>query len=309
MKKNIYTQTVNKITVPDELLNSAIENIRNADNSADKVININKPKTKSKIFRLTGSVAAVLAVIIAFGAVFFPGTSGNSSFVLKANAAELSSETYIKVGNLEQSGQSTTFSINNDILYISDMSGQFNLDIQCEGDNIETITYTTDFDCGYFVVNTDDVGFISYAAPENSTKYGSADIGCPATAKSCVFDYNNQPASRWDKTVPEDGIDGTVPLCVIFCAENADRSKYIINIKEYSKLGNNYSEYKMLKGDYQEIINSYFDSIRADYLNSDAEIFKIDITATFADGTTETQTLQFRCEYDGEDTFLTAKIV
>lgn len=189
------------------------------------------------------------------------------------------------------------------------MSGQFNLDIQCEGDNIETITYTTDFDCGYFVVNKDDVGFISYAAPENSTKYGTGGNVYPVTAKSCVFDYNNQPAGRWNKPVPKDRIDGTVPLCVIFCAENADRSKYTINIKEYSKLGNKYSEQKILRGDYQEIINSYLDSIRADYLNSDAEIFKIDITATFSDGTSETQTLQFRCEYDGEDTFLTAKIV
>lgn len=305
MKKNIYTQTVNKITVPDELLNSAIENIRNANNSADKVININKPKTKSKIFRLTGSVAAVLAVIIAFGAVFFPGTSGNSSFVLKANAAELSSETYIKIGNLEQTSNGANFSVNDGIIEINNMSGQFNLDFQCIGDNIETITYETCFDCGYFVVNTDDVGFIKYSAADKS--YGYSGSSYSVLAKSCVFDYSNQPASRFDKPVPEDGVDASIPLNVLFHVKGTEH-QYTANINDFGDYSDGYNMF----GDYnegQDAVDKYIESILADYLNTNAENFKINVTATFADGTTQTQTLQFRCEYDGEDTFLTAKIV
>lgn len=304
MKKNIYTQTVSKIKVPDELLNSALENIRNADNVSDKIINISKPKTKSKIFKLTGSVAAVLAVVIAFGAVYFPGTAHNSSFVLKANAAELTSETYINIGNLEQTSKGAGFSVNEGIIEINNMSGQFNLDFQCIGDNIETITYTTCFDCGCFVVNTDDVGFIEYSASDKS--YGYSGTGYSVLAKSCVFDYDNQPASRWEAPVPEDGIDGSVPLNVVFDVTDTEH-KYTANINDFGDYSDGYNMF----GDYnegQDAVDKYIDSILADYLNTNAENFKIDVTATFTDGTTETQTLQFICENDGNDIYLNAKI-
>lgn len=305
MKKNVYTQTISKITVPDELLNSVVENIRNTNDVTDKVININKPKSKGKIFKLTGSVAAVLAVIIAFGAVYLPGTKGEASFVLKANAAELNRETYVWVGDLGINSIGAEFTINDNIIEISGMDGQFNLDIQCIGDNIETVTYTTDFDCGYFVVDTGDVGFIKYSAPENPKSYGFSGTGAyPITAKSCIFDYEHQPASRATEPIPDDGIDGTVPLCVLFHVEDT-KNKYAVNIKDYGGLNHDYD----IAGDDYKVVNSYLNSVLADYLNTDAENFKIDITATFTDGTTETQTLQFNCEDDGNNIYLTAKIV
>ena len=302
MSKNIYKETIESISVSDEALEKAIISARSY--RAEK--NTTKPKQKRVyMFRATSVIAASLVVIILFGVVFFPtGNSENSGngFVLRTNAAEITPESYVEIGELEGvtgGGHFKTHKhlgddgkivvVDNDVEVVS-LTREFNLAVNCSGENIESITYTANN--GYLICDPFYEGVVSFTelTDEEREVYNASQTTETESCKfasSCTFDYSNQPESRLDFEIPKDGVDGSFPLraAFIICGEE---NEYVTTTDENGIINE--------EGIYYQMFNDHADE------------FSIDVTANFANGTSSTKTLQLKCEYDGNNEYLTAKI-
>lgn len=284
MKDNLYTQSMKNIKAPHALVDDTITKLSGADIS-DEVITVEKPKHRA--IKFTSAVAAVLALIIGLSVIPFGGNSNapdsEHNFVITAGAAEITPETYISLGFLESSFESGTFSINQQTgeHIVLDAVKEFSVDIQCSGENIESITYTPNN--GFLQYSPDFDGLISYVELTNEERekyHAGASSNGSMQASSCTFDYYNQPRSLWDPEVtgfeiPEECIDGTVPL----------RVGYTISFEREANMVVPY-------------IDGFADSddIFVSEFNAHADEFSLDVTANFTDGTQVTKTLKFMCD-------------
>lgn len=296
MKNNLYTEEMKKIKAPDSLIDKTVKCMRSADNE-DVVAVMNKPKSKVRIFKFTSAIAAVLAVVIGFGAIHFAGENDERLFVLTANAAELTSEAYVEIGKLENVTSGSHYRI--DEMIMTDdgemivkkstplsVTQEFNLAVTCSGEDIESVTYTVNN--GYLTCDPSYEGLLSFTelTNEDQEKYGAWSSNDDyKLASSCTFGYNNQPASRLEFEVPEDGVDGSFPLRAAFTIFN-DNNEYVTSDD---------------KSDEDLLFYQMF--------NDHADEFSIDITVNYSDGLSSTQTLTFRCELtESENRTLMAKI-
>ena len=281
MKDNLYTKTMENITAPQKLVDNTIEQMREAGENST-VIAFEKPKRRA--LKFVSAVAAVLALIIGLSVIpFGDGIStpdNEHNFVLKVGAAEITPETYISLGNLEESDESALFRYMDENLKkvsVLELGREFNVDIQCTGENIESITYSVNN--GYLRYDPNFSGLIGHTevCEEVSSKYV---VHFPDSASSCTYDYNNQPRSFWDVDemgfeIPEDGIDGTVPLtmCVRFKFDEGEHV-YTLDDEDYVDL----------------------DDVVYNEFNAHSDEYSLDVTANFADGTQVTKTLKFMCD-------------
>ena len=280
MKNNLYTNKLSKITAPSELVNTAVKSLP-SDNIEYEVISFEKPKHRA--LKFTSAVAAVLALII--GLSFIPFGSSNTpdnehDFVIEVGAAEVKPDTYITLGNLEESNETGLYRYMDEALKkvsVLELGREFNVDIQCSGENIESITYTANN--GYLRYDPDFNGLIEFTEVSKniSDKY---TVSFPDSASSCTYDYNNQPRSFWDVDemgfeIPEDGFDGTVPLrmCVRFTFDEGEIVR-TLDDEDYTDL----------------------DDVVYNEFNTHADDFSLDVTANFTDGTQVTKTLKFMCD-------------
>ena len=295
MKKNLYTDGISNIKVSEEVLNAGIEAVKNY-NHEQIVVNINSTKPRKRYFKPIAAVAAVLAVAIATGTVLSIIGHKSNPFVLTAGATELNSETYIEVGNLDFISQTSNWggkecklqggkliSDKNEAYTLYWFEGEFNLGIQCKGENIESITYTVNN--GHFLVDDSYEGCISYSFSDSPEGYGT--INNMKLADTCTFAYNMQPQSRIDFEGPEGNVDGSYPLIVAFRAE--DTNNLYHNKPEKYTL-----EHKNKNADPIDYVN--YDLLATDLINSSPNEYSVDFTANFADGSTSTETIVFRCE-------------
>ena len=282
MKKNLYTQSVQNIKAPQELIENTLQQIKE-DNLTGNVVSFEKPK--HKVLKFTSAVAAVLALIIGLYFIPFGGSKPDNehNFVLTAGAAEITPDTYINAGLLESSFESGTFLIDQQTgeHIVLDTSKEFSVDIQCSGENIESVTYTANN--GYLQYHPYFDGLLSYVnlTDEEIEKYDAgASKNGSLQASSCTFDYNNQPRSLWDPEVtgfeiPEDGIDGTVPLRVAYTISFDKKERVVV-----------------------PCIDDFVDTDDVFYneFNAHSDEFSLDVTANFTDGTQVTKTLKFICD-------------
>ena len=295
MKKNLYTDGISKIKVSEEVINLGIEAVNNYNPEQD-VVNISSAKPKKRYFKPIAAAAAVLTVAVAGGTVLSIIGHKSNPFVLTAGATELNSETYIEVGNLDFISQSSNWGgrecklQDGKLIYDENeaptlywFEGEFNLGIQCKGENIESITYTVNN--GHFLVDDSYEGCISYSFSDSPEGYGT--INKMKLADTCTFAYNMQPQSRLDFEVPEGGVDGSYPLIVAFRAEDKD-NLYHNNPEKYTV------EHENKNADPLDYVN--YALLATDLINSSPNEYSVDFTANFADGSTSTQTIVFRCE-------------
>lgn len=280
MKDN-YKNAIRSITAPDSLIESAIENMQNTETEVCVA-----GKSKHTAIKFTSAVAAVLILIIGLSFIPFGGNKApdsEHSFVITAGAAEITPDTYISAGLLESSFESGTFLIDQQTgeHIVLDTSKEFSVDIQCSGENIESVTYTANN--GYLQYHPYFEGLLSYVnlTDEEIEKYDAgASKNGSLQASSCTFDYNNQPRSLWDPEVtgfeiPEDGIDGTVPLRVAYTI-SFDKEERVV----------------------APCIDDFADTDDVFYneFNAHADDYSLEVTANFTDGTQVTKTLKFMCD-------------
>ena len=299
MKKNLYTDGISKIKVSEKVLNAGIEAAKNYD-SEQTAVNINTAKPKKKYFKPIAATAAVLAVAVATATVLSIIGHKSNPFILTSGATELNSETYIEVGNLEFISQTSDwvgigtklqmtengFKVidnENGAYTLTWLEGEFNLGIQCKGENIESITYTVNN--GHFLVDDSYEGCISYNFSDSPEGYGT--INNMKLADTCTFAYNMQPQSRLDFEVPEGGVDGSYPLIVAFRAEDTD-NLYHNNPEKYTV------EHENKDANPLDYVN--YALLASDLINSSPNEYSVDFTANFADGSASTKTIVFRCK-------------
>ena len=280
MKNNPYTQALKNVTAPAYLVDETVNMLSKAE-SSNEVITFEKPK--SRALKITSAVAAVLALVI--GLSFIPfgnatATDSEHSFVLKVGAAEITPDTYITLGNLEANNETGLYRYMDEemrTVSVMELGREFNVDIQCSGENIESITYTANN--GYLRYDPDFSGLIGFTELGDDV-YSESVVSFWNSASSCTYDYDNQPRSFWDAEemgfeIPEDGFDGTVPLsmCVMFFFDEGELVR-TLDEEHYVDL----------------------DDVAYSEFNAHADEYSLDVTANFTDGTQVTKTLKFACD-------------
>ena len=279
MKNNIYKNTIESITAPKTLVDEAVQKLNDADGTSE-VIAFEKPKRR--MVKFTAVAAAVLALIVGLNFIPFGDNKQDNehNFVITAGAAEIKPDTYITLGNLEESNETGLFRyLDEELKKVSvlELGREYNVDIQCSGENIESITYT--MNNGYLRFDPDFNGLIDFTDVEKDVT-DEYVVSYPNWASSCTYDYNNQPRSFWDAEemgfeIPEEGFDGSVPLrmCVRFKFEEGEVVR-IFDEEDYVNL--------------DDVVYSEF--------NAHADEYSLDVTANFTDGTQVTKTLKFMCD-------------
>ena len=291
MKKNIYTDGISRIKASDELIKKGIENIRGSE-VRDEVINLNSAKAKRIWMKPLGLIAASLAIIIGLGSVsvFSKDESVKNPFILTANAEELNNDTYIQVGKLECQGNGGAMRFENGSFKLQEIGANFDFNIECVGENIESVTYSADNTCLY--IKGDYEGVIDYEALTMEQLMDGKDINTHRSGykrvNACTFDYDMQPQGD-TKGINSGELQEEIPLCGSFLIED------FIGVYEFEPTSRDF--------DVRDIFIEEF--------NKSAENFTVDVTANYTDGSTLTKTMQFQCQKteDGNDICLSAMIV
>lgn len=291
MKKNIYTEGIDKIKASDELIQKGIESIKEYE-ARGEVINLNSAKAKKIWIKPLCVIAASLAIIIGLNSIgiFSKAESVKNPFVLTANAEELNNEAYIRIGKLDYNNYSTYWR------HISPETGyrlgffdvNFDLNLECVGENIESVTYSSGNSRIYFKEEEVWHGFSANFSAESieAHKSDTAYFDWYNEEDTYTFDYDKQPY------MVNEGVDSEVentPLSVAFSTETAED-------EDISIMGPD--GYEMSRA-FIKAFNRY------------AENLSVDITATYTDGSTLTKTLKFKCEVleDEELLYLSAIVV
>ena len=198
MKKNIYTDGISRIKAPDELLNKSIESIRSSE-VTEEVISFEKAKSKHRWIKPIGAIAASLAVVIGLGSVgvLNETESSKNPFVLTVNAEELNSEAYVKIGNLDQVGAGSSWGQTSEggDMVLESIGANFNFNVQCVGENIDSVTYSSDNGCLHMIYDYE--GVIDYeplTMQQIMDGYGVDNYrNWYKKVNSCTFDYDMQP--------------------------------------------------------------------------------------------------------------------
>lgn len=293
MKKNIYTDGIDRIKASDELIQKGLESIR-GNEVKEEVINFKTAKSKRNWIKSLGALAASLAIVIALGSVgiFTEKESSKNPFVLTANAEELNNESYIQIGKLECQGRGSAMvqvDKESDPM-LTETGAIFDFNIECVGENIESVTYSADNTCLYIIY--DHKGVIDYVPLTMEQFMDGKDVdthrGGYRRVNACTFDYDMQPQGDGKPIKPEEYAE-KIPLCGSFKLQELE-GVYIPNFDT---------------ADF-DITNVFIEEF-----NKRAQDFTVDVTANYTDGSTLTQTIQFKCQKteDGEDICLSAMVV
>ncbi|MBQ7966151.1 MAG: hypothetical protein IJ331_08735, partial [Ruminococcus sp.] len=284
MKDNLYTKTMENIKAPQKLVDNTIEQMREAGENST-VITFEKPKRR--VLKFVSAVAAVLALIIGLSVIpFGDGIStpdNEHNFVLKVGAAEITPDVYIEVGELSNSGSGASFRPKDQetALESFDWCGEYDLirmdkmflpqvfDVQ--GDNIESITYTTHNCRLAYDSKFEGIVDVEEIPIEEMKEKGTAHFyNSYKWAKSCTLDYQSQ------RTSVDSGEWFAMPKFGVEFAFEYEIGEYTIIVNEKNDVD----------------IEPFF----VEEFNAHADEFTLDITANFNDGESVTKTLKFRCE-------------
>lgn len=306
MKRNLYTQDIEKIKAPDELVEKSINTLYGAVNNNEVFI---MKKYKHFKLKLTSAIAASLVLVLVLSIVMFKDNGESPTpdsnpvshpFILSVQAAdslgnsstmdEISKDTYVKINKIKNFGQgfgtTTKYNENGDYLYdeIFEVLKEFTLELDCSGENIETVTYTAHNTYLSYMPSYEGLIKAIDLTEEEREKYNAyASFDGFGWASSCTFDYNCQPKSTLTFELPEDSLDGSIPLRIAFYLELED-GKYTTTSRD--------------NVDVKRIFEEEF--------NARSDQYALDVTANFADGTSTTKTLKFKCENDTTHLYLCA---
>lgn len=312
MIKNSYTNDLKKINAPKNLIEKSIKNLYN-QNLNNEVISMKKSKHFK--LKLTSAIAASLILVLMVSMIMYDRHDRNSPddanplyhpFMISVKAAdnrgnisttdEITHESYVRIDNIKNFGQgfvaqphgyvneNNEYVITDDGLDLLELSKEFTLALTCTGEDIESITYTAHNT--YLSYMQDYQGLLNadaLTAEEKALYNANTSYDHFGWASSCTFDYYTQPKSTLDFELPEDSLDGTIPLRIAFNFELGDGKYSVTSLEE-----------EHLKAVFEEVFNEYADQ------------YALDVTANFKDGTSTTKTLKFKCENDGQHLYLCA---
>lgn len=295
MKNNLYTQAVKNVTAPKKLIDDTLISIYSTTTESEVITLKNK---SHRTLKLTSALAAALVLVFIISAIAFTNANNNTNpndndknsiinhpFILTASAAneasadEITPETYVQIGKIQNLGSGVYLNHNDFNEYNLCIMKEFTLELNCTGENIESVTYSANNTYLTYRPNCEGLLEAVELTDEEREKYdANTSFDGFGWASSCTFDYNCQPQSTLTE-IPDydDWVDGTIPLRIAFHL-NLDDGEY----------------------DMQALDDYDFTSVFEKEFNAHADEFSLDITANFTDGTKSTKTLKFRCENAGE---------
>lgn len=302
MSKSLYKETFDSVKVSEEALTKALETAKNF-----KEVKVMK-KRKTIKFKATAVIAASLAFVIALGAIFFNSgiISNTDSFTLKAYAAEITDDTYVAIGNFSRQGGGSSYDINGNVISNITAEGCFDFFVNCEGENIETITYTANNSS--FLLNSEYEGFVDTKLLEDDLY--STHLNGRYSYSSYTVDYNKQPDPElYENAETNKKYYGSQEDIANAFGEDYDTFAPVIlslsaEIEEEIEVNSNESE-DLLQ------TSGAIDKMLYEKINKESDNYTIDIKVTYTDGHTECKTIQLGCEENPDSSIgynLTAKI-
>ena len=138
----------------ETLYQNVFDDVHASEELLGKVKNIGTEKKKIKFdFRLVSAVAACLVVVILGAILINPFGSHENSFVLKAGATEIGSDSFVEVCELYSNLSASGSLLVNGELYPYECRSCL-LKVFCEGKNIETVRYTIENGVFIFPLNS-----------------------------------------------------------------------------------------------------------------------------------------------------------
>ncbi|MCR5653054.1 MAG: hypothetical protein K6F88_04560 [Ruminococcus sp.] len=304
MDMNLYKQTFDSIRISDEAIEKALENLR----EQDTVGKVEMTKiTKHRITKIS-LFAASLALVIALGAVLIPNVlrRSNRSFTIMANAAELNDKSFTTFAGFKPDGGSCSS---------ESYEQQISVDLQVKGEDIDTIEYHVN-NAVFALDSTKDV-FVNKYEPvdwfnewhtyisnlsekELKERYGEGEYGNERTEfeayRGYMVTYDNQPQTDNNSEFKID----TVGLCSGIKADEsteiADALKTIVD----EEIKRDDIEFK---GSMKEYLKKY--PYSQEYINAYKTVYSelyddvtITVTVHYKDGSTGTQTIKLKGDYD-----------
>jgi hypothetical protein len=226
-------------------------------------------------------MAAALAVVVALGAVLLPTASNNkNSFTLTAYAAEATSDEpepldkfgFKDLGKMEQDSSSAL--IENDLpKYIS---SSFNAGFRCEGKGILSLTYKISSDTGNPLISLPESSKVIDSKGKTSKIGNEPEFVLSETSNGQKYLFYNEVTVPYDRQLEA----GRITVWKRTTAQEAETAKAYITTD-----GNEHWVDKTDKADFEKICREY------------TEIFlknlRLDVTAHFEDGSSQTKTVVF----------------
>ena len=287
MKDNRYTRAMNTVEIGSEALDNGLKYARehSADEKGDKVIVMKKSRTT---YWKTAAVAA-LAVVVGVAAIIAPGyqhkRSGDvenspNTFVVTANAEELTSYSEVVIGALDSAGGGFGTLDNGNFEIVKHL--QF--PVICDGTGIESVTYS-------LPEHSEDVQltFVMQKSFGESVEHngdlntGYKTIYMPNTyaASQYTVSYDRLPkAEEFGKR--ENGYHSD-PVILDLCIESDPKDFGYETAEE------------MLDSIESDNDMSIWANIFISAAEKHSDEMKLDVTANFEDGTSKTETVRLSC--------------
>ena len=302
MDKKLYKDTMDSIRISDEAVENAINNLKQPD-AIGKVIEMKN--TKHRFIKPISAVAAALALIICAGAIFnlgsMPEQGTGNSFFITANAAATDDEAvkitkeFTAIGTVSPRVSSYERTIHNwgDPEIISDLNVEARFNFSCVGDNIETITYKVnngDTD-GVICLYDNNTKIVDYGT-RNRWFNGESESRIKNGVKSKIY-YYDYVTVDYDSQLD---LNSDWSRFAVYYNPKSDEEKRITNrfLEDFDSFSTNARSMSLKEA--KKGIKDFYENVFRDT--------EIVITATYTDGSKETQTLKLDVDnvivYDSE---------
>ena len=263
---------------------NALDKIRAGETFKLQTVNMlveNKRRNKKFRFVPVAAIAASLAVVIALGAVFFPLSKDSKSFVITANAAELSANKFTTIGELPANGWRADVE-ESEIYVIADFA------LKVKGENIKKVTYT--IDNGAFAIPDGN-------SKLTASKKAGKEVCVPKRANKTFY---SEITTTYDSQI--DTINDNVEI--VFNPAEID-DKMIVVAERYGSFADVwvssdtsvYDTNAKKADEYQKMTGEFFNRVVGDCA--------LRVQAEYNDGTVETQKLTYKADVQLETAPLT----
>ncbi len=296
MKDNRYTRAMNTVEISGEALDNGLKYARehSADEKGDKVINM-----KNKQNNLWKAAAACLAAAVGIGGAVYGGAVGNSSgkgdaLMFTANAQEWTYGACVDFGELLPAGggfraEPAGEPLSGDLIgaehFYVGAESYTALPIRCEGENIESVTYTLKNDRHEAVEACFILGEHFIGQTENDSSEQEYNWYSPSEtyASEYTVAFDDQPYYG------ENGMALDAQG-----RQSAEEPEPVILAVHYrinpEKLGlNDWRQVEEIKR--QDGVPKEWYDVMEDMYRSEDEKLKIEVTVGFNDGTEQTETI------------------
>ncbi len=210
---NKYYNAIDSVHAKQSSVEKALAAARTAEQSG-KVIEMTKTKKRFN-FKAVSAIAACLVAVIA-GSAIFSNSGSKNSFIIKANAATLNSDSDVYIGKIDEQGGSFDEKVNDDGSKEYSYSAEIALSLDCEGENIKSVKYTGK-NCKFYNIFSGAQLDKSYKVDydEKRSTNGNPEVGLIATAatddkdisveaRQAIIDWNNHASYKLGEPVPDD---------------------------------------------------------------------------------------------------------